>query len=86
MVWKKYVIGEVLDKETNNRSEKFGYRVGRECFIPVLENGASMVVEYEDGRMFFTSIVEEISECEYGIWVTTKNRVYRFDDVLMLDD
>lgn len=26
-----------------------------------------------------------VCECEYGVWVTTRNRDYRFDDVLMLD-
>ena len=27
MIWNKFFIGEILDKETNDRSEKFGYRV-----------------------------------------------------------
>ena len=82
---KKYVIAEVLDRKTKKRSEEFGYRVGRECYIKNLEVGTLMWVKYEDGRMFRTSIVEDFIECEYGIWVTTGNREYRFDDVLMLD-
>ena len=87
MIWNKFFIGEILDKETNDRSEKFGYRVGRECFITVLEKGSPLVVEYTDNdRMFFTSVVEDIEETDYGIWVTTKNRVYRFDDLRLLDD
>ena len=86
MVWIKYIIGEVLDKETNKRSEKYGYRVGRECFITVLEEGSIMIGEYEDGRMFYTSVVEDIEETDYGIWVTTENRVYRFDDVRLLGE
>ena len=87
MIWNKFFIGEILDKETNDRSERFGYRVGRECFITVLEKGSPLVAEYTDNdRMFFTSVVEDIEETDYGIWVTTKNRVYRFDDVRLLDD
>ena len=81
MVWNKYLIGEVLDRETNKRSGKFGYRVGRECCILALEKGELLVAEYEDGRMFFTSPVADIEETDYGIWVTTQNRIYRFDDM-----
>ena len=82
MVWNKYLIGEILDRETGNRSEKFGYRVGRECYITVLEVGLPMFVEYvNNDKVFYTSVVEQIDENEYGIWVTTKNRDYRFDNM-----
>ena len=34
----------------------------------------------------YTSVVEDIEETDYGIWVTTENRVYRFDDVRLLGE
>jgi hypothetical protein len=49
--YKKYIIGEVLDNDTDQRSTKFGYRVGRECFIVNLEIDSPMVVKYPDGKM-----------------------------------
>lgn len=85
MAWRNYVIGEVVDRTIGKRSEKFRHMVGMECFISVLEEGSSMVVQYKDGILLSTSPVEDICECEYGIWVTTRNTEYRFDDVLMLD-
>ena len=85
MDWRKYIIGEVLDRTTGKRSKKFEHIVGMECFIPVLEDGLSMVVKCKDGNVLRTTPVEDICECEYGIWVTTRNIDYRFDDVLMLD-
>ena len=46
-----------------------------------------MFVEYvNNDKMFYTSVVEQIDENEYGIWVTTKNRDYRFDDVQLLNE
>ena len=84
MAQRNYVIGEVIDRATGQRSEKFEHVVGMECFISVLED-SSMIVQCKDGIVLSTIPVEDISECEYGIWVTTRNTEYRFDDVLMLD-
>lgn len=83
--WRNYVIGEVIDRATEQQSEKLEHIVGMECFISVLEEGSSMIVQCKDGNVLHTSPVEDICECEYGVWVTTRNRDYRFDDVLMLD-
>ena len=85
MDWRNYVIGEVIDRATEQQSEKLEHIVGMECFISVLEEGSSMIVQCKDGIVLSTIPVEDISECEYGIWVTTRNTEYRFDDVLMLD-
>ena len=85
VAWRNYVIGEVVDRATGQRSEKFGHIIGMECFISVLEEDSPMVVKCKDGNVLRTSPVEDICECEYGVWVTTRNRDYRFDDVLMLD-
>lgn len=84
--YKKYIIGEVLDNDTDQRSTKFGYRVGRECFIVNLEIDSPMVVKYPDGKMFYTSVVKEIDENEYSLWIVTNNRTYRFDDMILIND
>lgn len=76
----KYIIGEVLDNGTQERSKEWGYRVGRECYIVLMEKGKCLLVEYPNGKgTFKTSIVEEVEQTDYGFWVKTINRTYRFD-------
>ena len=75
----KYIIGEVLDNDTQERSKEWGYRVGRECYLVLFEEGKCMIVEYTNGRHFRTSLVQEVEQTDYGFWVTTLNRTYRFD-------
>ena len=45
-----------------------------------------MVVKYPDGKMFYTSVVKEIDENEYSLWIVTNNRTYRFDDMILIND
>lgn len=82
MAKRKYVIGEILDKITNERSAKFGYRVGRTCYIDdeYVEEGFPLIVEYDEMRYFRTSTIVSIDETDYGVWIETLNRKYRFDD------
>lgn len=75
----KYIIGEILDNDTQKRSEKWGYRVGRECYLVLLKEGYRMIVEYPNGGTFETSTVQEVDQTDYGFWVKTMNRTYRFD-------
>ena len=76
----KYIIGEVLDNNTQERSKKWGYRVGRECYIVLMQEDKCMLVEYPNGKgTFRTSIVEEVDKTDYGFLVKTRNRTYRFD-------
>ena len=80
----KYIIGEVLDKDTRQRSKEFGYRVGWECTLfndreNLWKEGCSLIIEYPDGRCCRTSSIEDFEQTDYGMWVTTKNRIYRFD-------
>lgn len=75
----KYIIGEVLDNDTQERSVEWGYRVGRQCYIVLIQEGRCMIVEYPNGKMFRTSMVKEVEQTDYGFWVETNNRTYRFD-------
>lgn len=78
---KKFIISEVLDIKTNKRSEEFGYRVGRECFIDEsnIKKGKSLLVRYLNGSLFYTSLVTEISKTYTELYVKTKNRIYKFN-------
>lgn len=76
---RKYIIGEVLDNDTQNRSEEYAYRIGRECYLIQMEEGESLIAEYSDGRRLTTSYVKDIEQTDYGFWVITSNRTYRFD-------
>lgn len=81
MAKRKFVIGEILDNDTDKRSELFGYRVGRTCYIDdaYVTEGVPLYVQYEDGRGFRTSRVVKVDESDYGVWIETMNRSYRFD-------
>ena len=76
---RKYIIGEVLDNDTQERSEEYSYRIGRECYLIQIEEGKSLIVEYSNGRRLTTSCVIDIDQTDYGFWVVTRNRTYRFD-------
>lgn len=82
MATRKYVIGEILDKDTNERSKLFGYRVGRTCYIDdaYVVEGLPLYVQYENGSGWRSSTVVSIDETDYGVWIETLNRLYRFDD------
>ncbi|MGL5328359.1 MAG: hypothetical protein ACRDD7_03750 [Peptostreptococcaceae bacterium] len=75
----KYIIGEVLDNDTQKRSKEWGYRVGRECYVVLAQVGYCLIVEYPDGNIFRTSTVKKVEETDYGLWIETNNRTYRFD-------
>ncbi|MGL4801935.1 MAG: hypothetical protein ACRC18_06690 [Cetobacterium sp.] len=39
-----------------------------------------MIVEYPDGKgTFSTSKVTDVEQTDYGFWIKTLNRTYRFD-------
>lgn len=77
-----FTIGEVLDRNTQSRSDKWGYRVGRKCFIHNcdIQVGKPLKVQYDDGRYFTTSPVVEINQDCGGVWIITQNTEYRFDN------
>lgn len=75
----KFIIGEVLDNDTQKRSEEYAYRIGRECYLVQMEEGKNMIVEYWDGRILTTTNVKDVEQTDYGFWVKTMNRTYRFD-------
>lgn len=76
-------IGEILDISTGKRNEQFAYRVGRECVLDFnfIVEGRPMVVFYPNGSYFSTSIVQEVEQTDYGYWIITMNRKYRFDRI-----
>ncbi len=80
-----YVIGEVLDKQTGERSKEWGYRVGRKCQIndENVQEGACLFVYYPERESFFrTSLIMSVEETDGGLWVETMNSQYRFDRVV----
>jgi hypothetical protein len=75
----KMKICEVLNKETNQRDEKYAYRIGRICYLPeyIIEDKPMSWI-YENGAICTSSSVEKFDEDDGGVWVYTKNRVYDF--------
>lgn len=81
---RKYVIGEIIDKATGKRSEKFAYRVGRTCQLDdeYVNEGVVLIVGYPERNAYLrTSTVLSIDEDDRGIWVETLNSKYRFDNL-----
>ena len=83
--WMKnwFTIGEIIDKNTKKRCETLGYRIGRKCYIwnDGFQVEKSLLVNYEDDVYFFTTPIEDFYQDDYGVWVITKNREYRFDNI-----
>lgn len=76
----KYTIGEILDRETNIRSDKFKDIIGRKIEILLCEEGKRFVAQFiNESEIIRTSLVQEIEETDYGLWITTNNRLYRLD-------
>lgn len=76
----KYIISEVLDSDTKERSILFWYRVGKECEIDdnSIRVGHTLVVMHPDGAFFITTPILKINKVDEGIWVFTDNRIYKF--------
>lgn len=83
--WTKnyFLIGEVLDRDTDQRSENFGYRVGRQCYIHSydMEVGKPLIVYYESDRYFVTTPIQDFFQDDGGLCFLTRNREYRFDNI-----
>lgn len=82
----KYIIGEVLDKDTKQRSLDFGYRVGKKCTLyndreNLWIESFPLIIEYINGGRCYTANIEDFEQTDYGVWVTTKDSIYRFDYV-----
>jgi len=72
-------ICEVLNKETNQRDEKYAYRIGRKCYLPeYIKEGEPIQWLYETGSICTSSSVESFDEDDGGVWIYTKNRIYDF--------
>ena len=83
---KSFILIKVLDRETGNVNENFGDITDRECCISELEIGMPMIVKFSKNTLtIYTSIVEDFYEDEYGIWVITEGKEYRFNDTLLFD-
>lgn len=75
----KYIIKEVLDNDTQERSKQWGYRVGRICEIhDTCQVGKVLIVLYENGSYFTTSVITAMEELDYQLKVVTLNRTYIF--------
>lgn len=75
----KMKICEVLNKETQQRDEKYSYRIGRICYLPeYIKEGEAIQWLYENGLICTSSPVEKFEEDDYGVWIYTKHRLYDF--------
>lgn len=72
-------ICEVLNKETNQRDEKYAYRIGRICYLPeYIKEGESIQWLYKNGSICTSSPIESFEEDDGGVWIYTKHRIYDF--------
>lgn len=80
-----YIISEVKDHDTNERSKEFGYRVGRECVLDLdyITVGMPLIVHYPNNSHFVGTVIEQI--LKFGDYdklvVATQNRTYEFTKI-----
>lgn len=83
----KLKISGIYEKDGITPKESHQFRIGKEGTIHFLDYDKSMIFFYADGHsMMSTSHVKDFKEDGYGIWVTTENSVYRFDNVDFKED
>ena len=83
----KLKISGIYEKDGITPKESHQFRIGKEGRIHFLEHDKSMIFVYEDSTIaMVTSYVKDFKEDGYGIWVTTENSVYRFDNVDFKED
>jgi hypothetical protein len=80
-LFEKYIIGAIYEKDATTPKESHQFRVGRTGTLALLEKGCSMWFVYDEpkDKAMQTSIVQDINETDYGVWVYTENSVYRLD-------
>ena len=75
------IIKGIFERDGITPKESHQYRVSRIGKDVTLEIGFPMFFEYLDGYgTLITSNVIDYQEDDYGVWVTTRNTIYRLDD------
>ena len=75
-----FKIRAILERDEITPKESHQFRVGRVGRFIDLQEGVPMFFEYlERPGMLITSPIVDFKEDDYGVWVTTKNSVYRLD-------
>lgn len=72
-------VGAIFYNQTKQTCDE--YMIQKQFEILELEINEPMVIRFVDGYTFTTSTVVDIDETDYGIWVMTTDKTYRFDDI-----
>lgn len=74
----KLLLHSIYNRKTNE--EVLKEKSKRECTLSFINNFTEMIIKYEHrGTLRYFEKVEDIEENDYGIWVTTTNKLWRFD-------
>ena len=76
----KLIIGEILNRQTDEEIRELRWLIGKEVIIFTLNYGEPMIFDVEHSMIFSTTNVISIDETDYGIWIETEEAIYRFDD------
>lgn len=76
----KLLLHSIYNRNTNE--EVLKEKSNRICFLSFENNFTEMIIEYEEGgTLKYFEKVEDVEQTEYGVWVTTTNKLWRFDDI-----
>ena len=76
----KLLLHSIYNRNTNE--EVLKEKSNRICFLSFENNFTEMIIEYEEGRTLkYFEKVEDVEQTDYGVWVTTTNKLWRFDDI-----
>lgn len=76
----KLLLHSIYNRNTNE--EVLKEKSNRICFLSFENNFTEMIIEYEEGgTLKYFEKVEDVEQTDYGVWVTTTNKLWRFDDI-----
>lgn len=77
---KKLLLHSIYNRKTGERVLK--EKSDRICSLSFEKDFTEMIIRYEKGgTLKHFEKVEDITETDYGVWVTTTNKEWRFDDI-----
>ena len=66
----------------NTEQEVLKHKSNRVCFLSFENDFTDMIIKYEKGgTLKHFEKVENIEQTDYGVWVTTTSKLWRFDDI-----
>ena len=76
----RLLLHSIYNRKT--KQEVLKHKSKKICSLSFENDFTKMIIQYEEGETLkYSEKVEDIEETDYGVWVTTTNKIWRFDEL-----